>query len=262
MNSRRPSSQPVGKVRPRKSGDFCFRRAARGLVTLPAIILAACAGAALARAGENPIPAAVPADRYAAMSKHSPFALATAAPAPVVAGPSFAANWYVAGIARDGDTDFVTIKSRDATVQFFLRGKEEHREQGVVLEKINWSDDPLKSTVSIRKGNELAVIQFNEAIIHGPSGPAGQPAAAGGAVAAASPAGGTAQGIAKPPPNGFSPPPHQIPGLAPKPPQPPLQNRVPAPVSVAAPQVPGVQAPDSAAASGVRRRIRPVTPEN
>src|SRR5258708_5891960 len=74
------------------------------------------------RAGsaEIPNPTQLPMDRYATMAERSPFALSTA-PAPVAAPQaSFAANWYVSGIARVGDADFVTIKSRDLSTQFSL----------------------------------------------------------------------------------------------------------------------------------------------
>jgi hypothetical protein len=161
---------------------------------LPAILAMGFA-VQVAWGGDGPIPRQAPADRYAGMIEHSPFALATAAPAAAPAGPSFAANWYIAGIARDGDVDFVTIKSRDATVQFSLRGKED--QQGVVLEQINWSDEPLKSTVSVRKGNELALLQFNEAVVHGPAAQA--PAAAAAGTAGGKPVGTPATGVAVPP---------------------------------------------------------------
>jgi len=224
-------------------------------------ILVTCGSGAVARGGENPIPASPPADRYAGMSRHSPFALATAAPVVPPAGPSFAANWYIAGIARDGDTDFVTIKSRDATIQFSLRGKEAHQEQGVVLDQINWSDEPLKSTVSIRKGNELALLQFNEAIVHGPTGPAQQ---------AAAPAGGTAQGSSKPGAQGLVKPAPQTFSLPPRPPAGTAANQVPPPnnagipvphTAAAAPQASGEQAVETAVS--IRRRIRPAgVPQN
>ncbi len=40
---------------------------------------------------------------------------------------SFAQNWYVAGIGRLQDEDFVSVKSRDLSSQFTLRGREPGR---------------------------------------------------------------------------------------------------------------------------------------
>lgn len=131
--------------------------------TLCSIALLACA----ARGVEPAAPTPHPADRYAVMSARSPFAIATAAPAPPEA--SFAANWYVSGIARLGDADFVTIKSRDAALQFSLFGQEANTEHGVSVASVNWSDTLGKSTVILKKGTETAKLEFNEAEMRGPA---------------------------------------------------------------------------------------------
>jgi hypothetical protein len=117
---------------------------------------------------EDPAPAPLPADRYATMAAQSPFALATAVAPSSVSPDSFAANWYVSGIARLGDADFVTIKSRDAALQFSLFGREPSREQGVSVASVNWSETIGKSTVILQKGTEMAKLEFNEAELRGP----------------------------------------------------------------------------------------------
>ncbi len=126
-----------------------------------------------------PVPESRPIARYAAMTEKSPFALATAAAPVAEPQASFAANWYVAGIARLGDTDFVTIKSRDASTQFSLFGREP--QNGVSVASVEWSETIGKSKVILQKGTETAKLEFNEADLRGPA-PA--PNQAGGAVPA------------------------------------------------------------------------------
>jgi len=149
------------------------------------IALAVCALGDPALEG---VPAAHEKARYEALRAHSPFSLATA-PASTPAPPaSFAANWYVSGIGRIGDADFVTIKSRDLSAAFSLFAGESKNAGEVALVSVNWSDVVGKSTVILRKGTETAKLEFNEAELH----------------AAPPPAAGTAQ-TAKPAVNGAAP---------------------------------------------------------
>ncbi len=127
---------------------------------------------------EEAAPAPLPAERYAAMAGNSPFALATAVAPPEAPQASFAANWYVSGIGRHGDTDFVTIKSRDGSQQFSLFGREP--QNGVTVASVEWSETVGKSTVILQKGTETAKLGFNEAELRGPAAgaaPAGAPGA-------------------------------------------------------------------------------------
>jgi hypothetical protein len=114
--------------------------------------------------GEEAIPQALPKGRYDAVRMHSPFAVATAETPPSAPTASFAANWFVSGIARVGDEDFVTIKSRDLSTQFSLFGMKDIRD-GVALASVTWSEAVGKSTVILRKGTETAKLEFNEAEI-------------------------------------------------------------------------------------------------
>lgn len=119
-----------------------------------------------------------PAERYTTMARKSPFALATA-PLPTPAPqPSFANNWYVAGIGRLGDEDFVTIKSRDASLLFSIFGHETHPSTGVSVASVNWSETVGKSTVILRKGTETAKLEFNEADLRKPPAATPNPASA------------------------------------------------------------------------------------
>jgi hypothetical protein len=121
------------------------------------------------------VPTTAPESRYETLLARSPFALATA-PTTAAALPSFAANWFVGGIARIGDTYFVTIKSRDKSKQFTLFGGETDEATGVSLVDVNWSDALGQSTVVVRKGTETAKLEFNEAEVR--AAPAATTAAA------------------------------------------------------------------------------------
>ena len=81
-------------------------------------------------------------------------------------------------IARLGDTDFVTIKSRDASQQFSLFGSEP--QNGVSVASVQWSETVGKSTVILKKGTETAKLEFNEAELRGPAQGAAPPAGAAG----------------------------------------------------------------------------------
>jgi hypothetical protein len=127
------------------------------------VLLFALLLAARAWSTENPIPTPLPTDRYDAIGEKSPFALATPVAAPAAPQASFAANWFVSGIARVGETDFVTVKARDLSTQFSLFGHEPHAGNGVSVASVNWSETIGKSTVILQKGSETAKLEFNEA---------------------------------------------------------------------------------------------------
>jgi hypothetical protein len=144
--------------------------------TTHALLLAALAHGAPALAVEGAIPSHYPPDRYAAMVAQSPFALATpVAPPPAAPERGFAADWYVTGLARYEDKDFVSIKSRDLATSFSLYGQEESN--GVTLVGVEWSNERGKSTVTVRKGGETARLEFNQAELQSSAPPAPRPVA-------------------------------------------------------------------------------------
>lgn len=147
---------------------------------MKAIPLTCLAGilAARAAAGEFPATGAVqlPMDRYAAITERSPFALATPVAPSAAPSASFAANWYISGIARLGDADFVAIKSRDLSKQFSLCGHEPV--DGVSVASVTWSDVIGQSTVILQKGTETAKLEFNEAQLRTPAAATATPAPA------------------------------------------------------------------------------------
>jgi hypothetical protein len=140
-----------------------------------ALLLIATAGATLhAIALESAIPTDFPAERYEQMIAKSPFALATP-PAPVAAPPekNFADGWYVSGLAQLDGKDFVTIKSRDLSVQLSLFGNEPR--DGVTLQKVEWSKSIGRSTVTIAKDGQTAKREFNQAELSSGAAPAAAP---------------------------------------------------------------------------------------
>lgn len=118
---------------------------------------------AFALAAENVLPTGFPADRYAAITQKSPFALATPlAPPPPPPQASFAANWFLTAVARNEQgQDFVTVKAQDGSVHFSLTSGEPS-ESGVSLASVDWSDEFRKSTATVRKGTETAKLIFSQ----------------------------------------------------------------------------------------------------
>jgi hypothetical protein len=114
----------------------------------------------------KPLPTPFPAARYQQMSARSPFAVSTASEATAAATPGFAAELYVDGVAHVGGSDFVAIKSRDPdkpAAMFVEVGKS--TEDGMKVERVQWSNEMGKSTVDVSKGGEKATLVFDEAQI-------------------------------------------------------------------------------------------------
>ncbi|HEX8312556.1 MAG TPA: hypothetical protein VF614_14635 [Chthoniobacteraceae bacterium] len=131
------------------------------------LLLSACVCAGPAFAAVNIIPQARPATDYTKLSQESPFALATPTAAPVEQTPSVFANLYLGGIARErdpvkGDRDFVTILTRGGQDKpFTLTGSEPNKE-GFAIVSIDRSEKVAKSKVTVKKGTEVGVLEFDE----------------------------------------------------------------------------------------------------
>jgi len=121
--------------------------------------------------GKN-LPTALPASRYAALERTSMFA----PPAPVAsteAKASFAADLFVAGLAQFGGKDFVMIINRRTREKFSLLTGEKGPD-GVELAGVRWAEDPAQSAVTVKRGADSSVLEFDEAAFQKP---AVQPAA-------------------------------------------------------------------------------------
>jgi hypothetical protein len=110
-------------------------------------------------------------DRYQAMMDHSPFAIATAVAAPVVAA-SFAKDLYVANAARSKDGEFVTIaSSADKNFKKYLTSGSSV--DGYSISSVEWSEKVGATKVTIAKDGQFATITFNQALLS-QAAPAGQ----------------------------------------------------------------------------------------
>src|SRR3954467_15580169 len=127
--------------------------------------------------GEGELPVQAKFDRYQAMLKRSPFAVATAT-APAGATPDFAKDLYVANAAHSADGDFVTLASTtDKNLKEYLNNRE--TVHGYTISNIQWSDRVGETKVTISKDGQFATLTFNEALlsqaIQNPGAPIPQP---------------------------------------------------------------------------------------
>ena len=114
-------------------------------------------------------------DRYAALVKQSPFAVASA-PATPAATPNFAKDLYVANAAKSPDGDMVTIaSSADKNFKLYLTTKEPV--QGYSIASIEWSEKVGETKVTISKDGQFAPLSFNQALLATAPNPAQVPAA-------------------------------------------------------------------------------------
>jgi hypothetical protein len=95
--------------------------------------------------------------------------------------PSVFANLFVVGLARlrdpiHGDRDFVTVKSRLAEEKPFTLSGTEPNKEGFSIVSIDRSDRVGKSKVTVKKGTEVGVLEFNEMAMQ-PQAGSGQPGA-------------------------------------------------------------------------------------
>lgn len=105
------------------------------------------------------MPEPFPEERYQEMDERSPFGLATPVAAPVVPDKSFADGWYLAGVAQVDGKDYVSVRSRDLSVQFALYG-DERNDNGVKLQNVEWSPTFGRTSATIEKDGQFAKIEL------------------------------------------------------------------------------------------------------
>ena len=102
-------------------------------------------------------------DRYSAMVKNSPFAIATAVALPA-ATPNFAKDLYVANAAHSPEGDMATIaSSADQNFKKYLTTREPV--DGYSIASIEWSDRVGATKVTISKDGKFATLTFNQALL-------------------------------------------------------------------------------------------------
>src|SRR4051812_48087063 len=119
-------------------------------------------------------------NRYAAMMKKSPFAVATAQVAAAPA-PNVFKDLYVANVARTSDGALVTVQSAiDRNLKEYLTSKGPNEHGYAISGDIQWSDKPGQTKVPISKDGQFGTLGFNQALIAQPV-PAGPPPVPGAA---------------------------------------------------------------------------------
>jgi hypothetical protein len=102
-------------------------------------------------------------DRYSAMVKNSPFAIATAVALPA-ATPNFAKDLYVANAAHSPEGDMATIaSSSDQNFKKYLTTK--GPVDGYSIASIEWSEKVGETKVTISKDGKFATLTFNQALL-------------------------------------------------------------------------------------------------
>jgi hypothetical protein len=129
-----------------------------------ALILISVLGAIPGRA-DDVLPPRFNFDRYSAMVKKSPFAIATVVAVP--SAPDFAKDLYVANAARSREGDMVTIaSSSDQNFKKYLNTNEPV--DGYSIASIEWSEKVGATKVTISKDGKFATLTFNQTLLSQP----------------------------------------------------------------------------------------------
>jgi hypothetical protein len=155
------------------------------------------------------------------MMESSPFALATVPDKPPETPKDlFTANWKVTGMMKlpadeqGVSYDWVSIRSQDQRVAFTLSGGEASHDpeaDGVTIDHIERNPvNPRKSKVFLKKGSEVAPVDFGEEPLAAAPPPTQIPPASRGNPAGIRPPGVNIPGMVRP---GVQPQPMQSPGV-------------------------------------------------
>jgi len=122
------------------------------------------------------LPTALPADRFSALGKKSPFTLASTTEETV----DFAKDLLLSGYFRMDGKDFIMVANRTRPDRIMVGTESSPAAQGLVLVKVERdpSGDPTKLKAKIRKGMETATLKYESAASHEGAVPppvAGQP---------------------------------------------------------------------------------------
>jgi len=138
------------------------------------------------------LPAPLSAGRFAALSKKSPFTLASA----TQENADFAKDLILAGYVRLEGKEFVMVAKRNGPERLMIGTQPSPSAQGMILEKVvrDPSGDPTKMSAVLRKGTETATLQYEKSGAAQPAAPGGaQPQAVPGPGATPVPAQGQSQ---------------------------------------------------------------------
>lgn len=116
-------------------------------------------GAGEARAEAKAIPDGYKVERYTTLWEHSPFTIASA----VEDAPEPAAKLVLAGLAKIGTEDMVTLLNKDSQERMIVT--QMPNAQGYKLVSVESNEDPLKVVVTLIKGNESLKVRFDPALL-------------------------------------------------------------------------------------------------
>jgi len=106
------------------------------------------------------LPAPLSAGRFAALSRKSPFTLASA----TQENADFAKELILAGYVRLEGKEFVMVAKRNGPERLMIGTQPSPSAQGMILEKVvrDPSGDPTKMSAVLRKGTETATLQYEK----------------------------------------------------------------------------------------------------
>jgi hypothetical protein len=141
----------------RRTEQMMIMRYSLAVLSIFAVL---CVGPARA---DDVLPPRFNFDRYSAMVKNSPFAIATAVALPA-ATPDFAKDLYVANAAHSPEGDMATIaSSSDQNFKKYLTTREPV--DGFSIASIEWSEKVGATKVTISKDGKFATLTFNQALL-------------------------------------------------------------------------------------------------
>jgi len=112
-----------------------------------------------AQSNEAPFPPeAIPAERYSAMMKRSPFVLPTAGAQEGVS-TTWASDYQISSILKVGDQFVVIAKKMSTNERISIRDKD--NAQGIRLVKLQMASDPREVSAVIELGGIEATIQYD-----------------------------------------------------------------------------------------------------
>ena len=129
---------------------------------LSLVVLAALAAPASVRLlADDALPKAQPVARYEPMAARSPFMAPTApppaaTPVPVQAGPHWWDQMVVTSLMEAGGTYFAAVVDRANNKRYVLESGKTDEESNLLLADVQWNERADQSTVTVRKGAEIA----------------------------------------------------------------------------------------------------------
>ncbi|MGB8352885.1 MAG: hypothetical protein WCD79_03275 [Chthoniobacteraceae bacterium] len=112
-------------------------------------------------AGAGDIPQGYSVDRYTSLWKHSPFTIASVEQNTASVG--FASKFALVGVGRIGSEDVVTLLNKESLERIVVSSKAGRQDLKLIL--VEQDADPLKTSVTLQKGDEVGKVKFDQALL-------------------------------------------------------------------------------------------------